>query len=78
MFSPVDDHMINSMVSYRQQEIHSLCEPKRRQPDALVVVRPTRTQGLLGSFRQSFGLFLIRLGARLAGLRMHTRIGTQS
>lgn len=76
--NPVDRDTINAMVSYHEHQIHQTFGQVNIGKESLIVIRPVSTAGFARAIRQSIGLALIRVGARLAGVGLQSRIGTQS
>jgi hypothetical protein len=77
MINPIDEATINAMVAYREQQVLR----DRYEHDVIEVVTETSSQrstGMPSALRRSIGIGIMRLGARLAGVGMQTRIGIQS
>jgi hypothetical protein len=75
MINPVDQSTVKAMVDYKLEQIN-----RDRYEDGLEIEMPgeqLRSPRWVVSLRRSAGLSLMRLGARLAGIGLHARIGTQ-
>jgi hypothetical protein len=75
MINPVDQSTVKAMVDYKLDQIN-----RDRYEDGIGIEIPSqqlRSSRWVFSLRRSAGLSLMRLGARLAGIGMHARIGTQ-
>lgn len=76
MINPVDEATINAMVAYREEQVLR----DRYEHEVVEVIADTtarKSPGMLLSLRRSIGLGIMRIGARLAGVGMQTRIGIQ-
>lgn len=76
MINPVDRDTIKAMTEYRAEQLYRDANPYGYEVE-VITVQPVRATGLISSIRQSVGLSLMRAGARLAGIGIHTRIGAQ-
>lgn len=78
MQNPVDDRTTTAMVNYRMKQLLADHDACRFQP-ALLELDDGQLEGSgeVTRIRRSMGLSLIRLGARLAGIRMQPRVSRQ-
>lgn len=77
MINPVDKATINAMVSYREEQVIR----DRYEHEVYEIIANTsgrNSPAMLFSLRRSIGIGMMRIGARLAGVGMQTRIGIQS
>jgi hypothetical protein len=76
MFNPTDRKLIDSMVSYQIERIQKDYETPVQEV-AEVTISPPQAKGVVATSRTTVGLALMRTGARLAGIGLHTRMGPQ-
>lgn len=78
MQNPVDDRTTSAMVNYRMKQLQADLDASRSF-QALVEIDDGQldSSGDVTRIRRSIGLSLIRLGARLAGVRMQSRVSSQ-